>query len=113
MAGLRRRKGVSPSPNTLLVIECDGPVPTERITRALDRLLDVCPWPAARLRRPLPWGKLQWVAGARATLHRPVVRRAVVATREQLERALATELNTAIEPRREAPLRILTLDVAA
>ena len=111
MAGLRRWKGVSPNPNTLLVIECDGLVPTERIARALDRLLDVCPWPAARLRRPLPWGKLHWVAGARATLHRPLVRREVLAAREQLERALGTELNTAIDPRREAPLRILTLDI--
>jgi hypothetical protein len=111
MAGFRGSKGVSPSHNTLLVIECDGPVPPERITRALDRLLDVCPWPAARLRRPLPWGKLQWLAGARATLSRPPVRREVLAAREHLERALTTELNTAIEPRREAPLRILILDV--
>jgi hypothetical protein len=30
--------------------------------------LDVCPWPAARLRRPFPWGKLHWTAGARASL---------------------------------------------
>ncbi len=111
MAGLRRWKGVSPSPNTLLVIECDGPVPTERVTRALDRLLDVCPWPAARLRRPLPWGKLHWVAGARATLSRPLVRRAVLVAREQLVQALVTELNTPIDPRREAPLRILMLDI--
>jgi len=104
-------KGVSPSHNTVLVIECDGPVPTERITGALDRLLDICPWPAARLKRPLPWGKLQWVAGPRESLSRPPVRRVVLAAREQLERVLATELNTPIEPRREAPLRILAVDV--
>jgi hypothetical protein len=111
MAGLRRWKGVSPNPNTLLVVECDGPISTERISRALDRLLDVCPWPAARLRRPLPWGKLHWAAGARETLGRPPVRREIVARRGQLDAALATELNTTIDPRREAPLRILTLDV--
>ena len=111
MAGFRTRKDGNPSHNTLLVVECDGPIPTERITRALDRLLDVCPWPAARLTRPLPWGKLQWVAGARPTLSRPLVRRAVVVGRDRLDQALATELNEAIEPRREAPIRILTLDV--
>jgi len=111
MAGLRRWKGVSPNPNTLLVVECDGPIPTERVSRALDRLLDVCPWPAARLRRPLPWGKLHWAAGPRETLHRPPVRGEILARREQLDAALATELNRAIDARREAPLRILTLDV--
>jgi hypothetical protein len=111
LAGLRPWKGVRPNPNTLLVVECDGPVPPERIARALDRLLDLCPWPAARLRRPLPWGKLYWVAGARATLSRPLVRRRVLAAQEHLEPALGTELNTAIDARREAPLRILLLDI--
>src|SRR5262249_51627676 len=96
----------------LLVIECDGPVGAERIARAVGRLLDVCPWPAARLRRPLPWGKLQWVARAGPTRRGPQVRRAALATREDLDRALAAELNAAIEPRREAPLRISTFDVA-
>ena len=105
-----RWKGDLPSHNTLLAIECDGPVSTERITRALDRFLDICPWPAARLRRPFPWGELHWAAGARETLKRPPVQRAVLAGREHLERVLATELNTPIDPRREAPLRILTLD---
>jgi hypothetical protein len=47
-----RWKGALPSHNTVLAIECDGPIPSEQITRALDRFLDRCPWPAARLRRP-------------------------------------------------------------
>jgi len=106
-------KGALPSHNTLLAVECDGPVPTERITRALDRFLDLCPWPAARLRRPFPWGELHWAAGTRASLARPPVRRATLAARDQLDRVLATELNTPIDPRREAPLRILTLDSEA
>ena len=37
-----------------------------RMERALDRFLDVCPWPAARLRRPFPWGKLQLGRAERA-----------------------------------------------
>ena len=49
MARHPRWKGIGLNNNTLLVIECDGPIVSEQITRALDRLLDVCPWPAARL----------------------------------------------------------------
>lgn len=110
MARHPRWKGVGYNNNTLLVVECDGPIASERITRALDRFLDVCPWPAARLKRPFPWGKLHWAAGRRETLTCPPVRRAPVATREQVERELVTELNTRIEPRREAPLRVVLLD---
>jgi hypothetical protein len=105
-----RWKGVGQSHNTLLVVECDGPIAPERITRAWDRFLDVCPWPAARLRRPFPWGKLHWAAGARETLARPPLRRATITTRDQLERELVTELNLGVEPRREAPLRVLLVD---
>jgi hypothetical protein len=108
-----RWKGALPSHNTLLAVECDGPVPAERITRALDRFLDLCPWPAARLRRPFPWGELHWAAGARKSLTRPPVRRVALAARDQIDRVVATELNTPIDPRREAPLRILTLDSEA
>lgn len=110
MARHPRWKGVGLSRNTLLVAECDGPIATERITRALDRFLDVCPWPAARLRRPFPWGKLHWAAGPRAALTRPPVRRAAVASREDLEQELVRELDTRIEPQREAPLRVVLLD---
>ena len=112
MARHPRWKSVGLSNNTLLVVECDGPIASERITRAFDRFLDVCPWPAARLRR-FPWGKLHWAAGARPTLTGPPLRRATVTTREQLERELLTELNARIEPRREAPLRMLLVDAEA
>jgi hypothetical protein len=110
MARHPRWKGVGLGNNTLLVVECDGPIPSERITGALDRFLDVCPWPAARLRRPFPWGKLHWAAGARESLTRPAIRRAVLTPAEPLDQILAAELNTPIEPRRETPLRILSLD---
>src|SRR5262249_39944123 len=94
----------------MLVVECDGPLESDRIARAWDRLLDVCPWPAARLRRPFPWGKLHWAAGARETLARPPLRRVTISTRDQLQRELMDELNLAIEPRREAPLRMAIVD---
>jgi hypothetical protein len=112
MARHRHWNGIGRSNNTLLVVECDGPIAADRVTRSLDRFLDVCPWPAARLRRPFPWGKLHWAAGTRETLTRPSVRRAGVATREELERALVTELDARIEARQEAPVRILLLDGA-
>src|SRR2546425_9465709 len=76
MARHPRWKGIGQSHNTLLVVECDGPIASERVSRALDRFLDVCPWPAARLRRSFPWGKFHWWAeGARTALIRPPVRR--------------------------------------
>jgi len=60
MQALWKRAGVSN--NTLMVVQCDGLLDPERIRRALDRFLDVCPWPAARLSRPFPWGRLHWAA---------------------------------------------------
>ena len=43
MARHPRWKGSGLNKNTLLVIECDGPIDSQQITRALDRLLDVLP----------------------------------------------------------------------
>jgi len=100
------------SDNALLVVHCDGPVAPERVRRSLERLLDFCPWPAARLRRSRPWGKLHWAAAERAGLAPPPVRRHAVATPEAWHQAVAAELDTAIDPRREAPLRFLILDGA-
>jgi len=103
-------KHAAVSNNTLLVVPCDGPIAPERVHRALDRFLDVCPWPAARLRRPFPWGKLHWAAGPRATLVPPPVRHRSVASRDELHAALETELNSAIDPRRDPPVRFLVVD---
>jgi hypothetical protein len=103
-------KGRDVSNNTLLVVECDGPIAPERIRRALDRLLDVCPWPAARLRRPFPWGKLHWAAGPRAALVPPPVRQRSVASHEELHAELEAELSSVIDPRRDPPLRFLIVD---
>ena len=78
--------------------------------RSVERLLDVCPWPAARLRRPFPWGKLHWAAGRRSSLTPPPVHHRTVSTAEAFHEAVFTELNTAIDPRREPPLRFVILD---
>jgi hypothetical protein len=98
------------SRNAFLAVECDGPIDPARVGRALDRFLDVCPWPASRLRRPCPWGQLHWAAGPREGLARPPVRRRAVATEDELRQALIGELNLAIDPAREAPVRVLLLD---
>ena len=100
------------SSNAVLVVDCDGPIDPERVRRSLERFLEVCPWPAARLRRPFPWGKLAWATGPAAALSRPPVRHESFATAAELRQAIAAEINTAIDPRREAPLRILILDGA-
>jgi hypothetical protein len=112
LMGLHSTRGVVSSSNALLVVHCDGPLDPERVGRSLERFLRVCPWPAARLRRPLPWGKLHWAAGLDAAHGRPPVRRHTVATAEDVRQALDAEINTAIDPRREPPLRLLMLDGA-
>jgi hypothetical protein len=110
MQALWRREGVSN--NTLMVVHCDGPLEPERIRRALDRFIDFCPWPAARLRRRRPWGGLHWVARARAALTAPPVRHQRLASPVALHAELEAELNRAIDPRREPPLRFAILDGA-
>lgn len=102
-------KGSARSNNALLVIQCDGPISPDRVGQALDRFLDVCPWPAARLRR-FPWGKLHWAAGRRDGRARPLVRHSVVTAPEALHKELEAELNDAIDPRRDPPLRFLVAD---
>jgi hypothetical protein len=98
------------SHNTITVVECDRPIAPERLRRALDRLLDCCPWPASRLRRGFPWGALHWAAGPREALVPPPVRHRSVSSPAELHDALEAELNAPIDPRREAPLRFLLVD---
>jgi len=108
MQALWKREGVSN--NTLMVVQCEGPLDPERIQRATERFLDVCPWPAARLSRPFPWGALHWAAHEREALASPPVRHRQLSSPEALHAELETELNTAIDPRREPPLRFAVLD---
>jgi hypothetical protein len=58
----------------------------------------------------LPWGKLHWAAGRRAVLSAPPVARRAVATPGAFHGAVEAEVNAAIDPRREPPLRFLILD---
>jgi hypothetical protein len=101
------------SSNALLVVHCDGPLDPERVSRSLARFLEFCPWPAARLRRPFPWGKLHWAASGSNGLAAPPVRRRTAASPEEVRRAIDAELTTAIDPRRESPVRFLILDGAS
>lgn len=110
MQALWRREGVSN--NALLVAECDGAIAPERVRRALARLLEACPWPGARLTRTFPRGTVCWVAGRR-TPAPPPVRHRSVATSEELHAALEAEIDAAIDPRREPPLRLLCVDVGS
>lgn len=97
--------------NALLAVKCAHGIAPERVRESLERLLDVCPWPAARLRRRWPWGKLHWAAGRRGTLAPPPVRYRALATSADLDRELEVELNTTLDPRRGPLLRILIGDV--
>lgn len=105
-----RWRKIAPTNNTLLVVECDGPIDADRLRLAMHRLLAVCPWPASRLQRALPWGRLHWVARDGATLAPPPIRHRCAASPEAVHRELEDELNAAIDPRREAPLRLLLID---
>jgi hypothetical protein len=105
-----RWKHAGASNNAILVVECDGPLDPERLRAALERFLDVCPWPAARLRRPFPWGALHWAAGPRAALHAPSVLHRMAATPGEVQRLLEAELNAGIDPRSEAPVRFVVVD---
>jgi hypothetical protein len=97
------------STNAILVVHCDGPIDAERLRRSLDRFLQFCPWPAARLRRSFPWGKLHWAVSRHAGLAPPPVRCQTVVTAKELRQAIDVELNTAIDPHRDPPLRFLIL----
>ena len=105
-------KAVSSS-NALLAVHCDGSIDPERLSRSLGRFLEFCPWPTARLQRPFPWGKLQWAAGSDVAGERPPVRSQPVATVKDVEQAIDAEINAAIDPRREPPVRFLSLEGAA
>jgi hypothetical protein len=98
------------SNNTSLIVHCDGPLDPDRLRRAFDRFLDFCPWPAARLRRPFPWGQLHWAAGPRTTLVAPAIRHRSLTSAAELQAELEAGLNATIDPRRDPPLRLSVLD---
>ena len=96
-----------PSHNTMLVVECEATIDEGRVRRAIDGFLDVCPWPAARLRRAFPWGKLHWAVRRRGALLSPPVRALAPA---DVHAFLEAELADAIDPWRDPPLRVSVVD---
>ncbi|HSE94558.1 MAG TPA: hypothetical protein VLD61_01620 [Methylomirabilota bacterium] len=108
MQELWRGHGVSN--NTVMVVECDGALDLPRLRRALDRFVDICPWPIARLRRSFPWGALHWAVDARNARVAPPLRHRLVGSPAALHREVEAELNAAIDPRREPPIRLAILD---
>jgi hypothetical protein len=95
------------SNNALLVVECDAPLDPDRVRRAVDRLLEACPWPAARLTRSFPWARLEWTAPSRRPLAPPPIRGRSFATPDDLHHELEAELNCTIHPAKDPPLRFL------
>jgi hypothetical protein len=91
--------------NAILVAETDSAPSAERVRAALDRFLDQSPWPASRLRRAFPWGRLHWVAGPRASLVPPPVREVRLAPGRSLQSFLEDEMGDRIDPWSQAPLR--------
>ena len=106
----RHYAGMKVSHNTLMVVQCDRPVEPARVRQAFGRLTEFCPWPASRLRRGFPWGGLHWAAGPLAGGEPPPIRQVAVASTAALHEELEAELNSAIDPRREPPLRFLIIE---
>ncbi len=94
--------------NAVLAIELGARVEPERVARALDAFLATCPWIGGRLRRPRPWGKLRWTV-PRSGPTRPPIRTSTTAA-GTAHALVDRELDAAIDPRREPPLRITLLD---
>jgi len=100
------------TPNASLVVECDGVLDATRVGAAVTRFLPACPWLAARLWRPFPWGKLHWRIPP--VLGSPPIRRDTVAAGDAaaLRAHIEAELNTPFAPQREAPVRLRIVDEA-
>ncbi len=99
----------APANNAVMVITCSAPITPADLRAALDRLIKVCPWPTARLKRSFPWGALHWVVDARKKPLAPAVqhRRAPPSTIQEI---VEHELRTPIDPAKDAPIRFLIVD---
>jgi hypothetical protein len=99
-----RAAGRAASSNAVVAIELATTVDRARVAAAVARFLPMCPWLGGRLRRPLPWGKLEWRVPAAGPTPIPVAAAALGA--DGVPGLVDRELATAIDPRREPPLRI-------
>lgn len=104
LVGLASRYGGGIN-NAILVAETDGPVDTARAREALSRLVDEVPWPAARLGRPFPWGRLRWSAGSRRSLTVPPLQEVVLPADKSIESVVENEMSARIDPWRGSPTR--------
>jgi len=104
------KRGRATTPNTTLVVECDGRLDDARVTRALARFLSACPWLVARLWRPFPWGMLHWRLPP--VPETPAIRRDTIAADDAgaLRVHVEDELNAPYAPAREAPVRLRIVD---
>ena len=97
----------TPSSNAVLALELAGTVERDRVAKALDRFLAICPWLGGRLVRPRPWGRLCWRVPRGGPIPPPIV---TTTLDNRSEHALAAvtdgELAATIDPRREPPLRV-------
>lgn len=103
-------KGRAGCNNAVLAVELEGPVGVPRLEAAVARFVEHCPWPSARLRRPFPWGRLQWAIRGEVTPP-PVERRTV----DRLEpadvlRLVEVEMDERIDPWHEAPVRLRVVE---
>src|SRR5262249_19852120 len=92
------RAGARTTPNASLVVECDGVIDVHGGASALGRFLPACPWLASRLRRPFPWGMLQWRIPR--VLEPPPVRSETIAAgdADALRAQIEAELNAPFAP---------------
>ncbi len=100
--------GRAASSNAVLALELAAPVERRRVAAALDRFLPSCPWLGGRLRRPFPWGKLQWRVPAGGPT--PIAIESAPLGADTLAAVVDRELAVSIDPRREPPLRITLVD---
>ena len=100
--------------NGVVALECGGKLSADRLTEALARFLEHCPWPAARLARPFPWGALSWTV-PRGRLEPPPVRRRTLPSldAQAVMRVAEDELNDRIDPWRQPLIRFLVLEESA
>ena len=99
------RPAARTTPNASLVVECDGVIDAGRVAGALGRFLAACPWLAARLRRPFPWGMLHWRVPPVVAPPPIRVERIAAGDAAALRSLIEADLNAPFVPAREAPVR--------
>ncbi len=87
--------------NAVLVVECEGRLDPNGLEAAVRAVTPIVPFVTARVERPLPWGRLRWVADAGT----PPVERREVADEPALEALVDEVLGAPIDPHAGPALR--------